>query len=162
MIDNSFDEWWSHIEPIVIRDVVRILGSPEEAHDIAQDIATAAYINFDIFKDATHFYSWVKKRSRWLSLNQIRKHSRSTRLAETSERTEGGSQEYLVMRNELQAFIEKLPDNQKFVITKTLEGYDTREIARLLKIKPATVRSLRRHARYNLTKLLEEDDEPTK
>ncbi len=50
----------------------------------------------------------------------------------------------------VEVLLARLPDRQRAVIAWHLEGFDIGEIAELLEMKPATVRSTLRHARQRL------------
>ncbi len=70
--NERFTQWWSDVEARVISLGERYLKSGDQARDVAQDVALAAYLNFEIFRDGGHFTAWCLKRARWLGLDRLR------------------------------------------------------------------------------------------
>jgi RNA polymerase sigma factor (sigma-70 family) len=124
---------------------------------VAQDVALAAYLNFEAFHDHGHFAAWCLKRARWLALDRLRATGRvSERL--TTEASDDASQEVQTWLGEVMDVVAKLPAAQRDALKLSVEGYSAAEIAAHLGVTEATVRSLRRHARLNLLRRLSVED----
>jgi RNA polymerase sigma factor (sigma-70 family) len=153
--DELFTQWWSVVEPRLMSLGERYLASAEAARDLAQDVAIAAYRDFDSFKDQNHFTAWVLNRAKWFALDRIRSSRRSSFLGEgvpTPGRV--ASQDLTAWLGEVTEALNELPQAQKDALKLTVEGYSSHEIALRLGVTDATVRSLRRHARVRLLQRL--------
>lgn len=151
--DERFARWWSEVEPRVISLGERYLRSTDHARDVAQDVALAAYLNFELFRDSGHFAAWCLKRARWLALDRLRAAGRLSELL-TTEASVDTSQETQTWLAEVMDVVETLPTAQREALKLSVEGYDAAEIASRLGVTASTVRSLRRHARLNLLRRL--------
>lgn len=159
--EARFTNWWAQVEEDILAIGRWYLGSQSAAEDGAQDVAYAAITNFSSFRNLAHFSAWTKTRTRWLALGSLRIRKREIPATdsgidlasviieepgdvETGERVE---QE----RQLLAEAIDRLPPRQRKVMIRKLEGHATKKIAHELRIKLSTVRSLYRHARFNLS-----------
>lgn len=120
-----------------------------------QDIALVAFLRREEFEDARHLGLWASRGARWLAIDRIRSLQRRHKLLQQAPRKRGSSGHVILQIEEL---ISRLPDRQRQVIEKSLAGFTDREIAKSLAVAPSTVRSLRRHARYQLATEFGEDE----
>lgn len=157
--NDRFTRWWTGVESRVISLAQRYLSSPEQARDVAQDVAVAAYLNLETFGDADHFAAWALTRARWTSLDRLRATGRLSSLTDTTASGDA-SQEVQTLLAEVTALIEQLPSAQRETLKLSVEGYSGAEIAQRLGITAASVRSLRRHARVNLLRRLSSAEHP--
>jgi RNA polymerase sigma-70 factor, ECF subfamily len=150
--------WWGEIEPRIIALGQRYLDSHDAALDLAQDVAFQAFMEIDRFTDAQHFTAWTMTRARWLALDQLKVRRRvraMDHLSETDLAVVGQeSREAEDLLGEVRNVVATLPPRQRVVLERTIDGASISEIARELAVSEATVRSLLRHARYRLSKLL--------
>jgi RNA polymerase sigma factor (sigma-70 family) len=161
---KRFEEWWTNVEDEIIAIGTSYLGSRSAADDVAQDVAYAAFCHFSKFDENTGFpafQKWTKKRTRWLAIGALRLRKREilatdsaldlTQIARTSDETSSQPTPQ-PDRNALLAAIAQLPRLQRQVALLTLQGYSNKTIAKSLKIKESTVRSVFRHAREHLSR----------
>jgi RNA polymerase sigma factor (sigma-70 family) len=155
---ETFKKWWLDVEKDVITIGRSFLGSLDAAYDIAQEVAIAAYRDFDCFNNFKVFHKWVKVRTRWLALDELRYRKHEVLFSEFKhiENVEQADAEpsNFPEDNHRRALIEaikKLPNRQKQVVIKKLNGSTNTEIAEELGIEPSTVRSLFRHAQVHLS-----------
>lgn len=156
-MDEGFIEWWTKLEPSLLRVARWHLRSDEGAQDVVQDVAVLALRNADRFADAGEFQKWAYARLHWLVLGRRRafgatKQGKMKALDEVSEPWALPTQLNTTIIGDL---ISKLPVRQRAVLERTLEGASDREIAETLNVDEATVRSLRRFARKRMSMLLQ-------
>ncbi|MCI0691610.1 sigma-70 family RNA polymerase sigma factor [candidate division KSB1 bacterium] len=147
-----FTEWWTHIESAIFTIGRKYLRSTDAAQDLAQDVAISALLKFSSFRDRDHFEAWTLTRARWLALDRL--HFKRLEKSPVDALTDSATPEDTAQLSEILEIISRFPQNQKTALLMTYEGHTTSEIAAELGVKPATVRSLKRHARYRLFKEL--------
>ncbi len=142
----------------------------EESLEIVQDVFVSVYKNIDSFRGDAGLAGWMRKITVNLSLNWRRKWKRRFRWHHHSIESENGSFVPEVEKEEqnpeadlkekqmegiLMEKIEKLPEKVRAVfLLRTVEDLSYEEIARMLKIKPGTVKSRLFHARKYLMEAL--------
>ena len=132
----------------------RLVGD-EEARDVAQDLAVVALQKFESFDDESHLAAWALTRARWLSLDRLKVQRRRLPLNAVGRNYTAETPENAVLAEEIQELLERLPRRQRVALELTAAGFSVGEIARELGVREATVRSLRRHARYRLLRNLD-------
>ena len=150
--DSKFVDWWNAIEPKVLSLGIKYFGYLDPAKDIAQQVALGAYRRMSDFKEREHFNRWIMAKAHWLALDELRLSKRQVALwsGETKLLKTQPSQENITILEEIFKIIAGFPSQQRLALLRSFEGYSTSEIAAELSVTPATVRSLRRHARYRL------------
>jgi len=126
----------------------RIVNQRQEAEDIMQESFLKAFTHLNEYKGDVSFGAWLKKIVINMSIDHVRKRRilfknideiDSSEIAEKTEEnivTEKMSPEKIFKEAEL------LPDGYRIVLSLHLiEGLTHEEIAKILKIKPSTVRS---------------------
>ena len=147
----------------------RLLGNREDARDAAQEVYLRAYKYLKGFKAGHDFHGWIYR----ITVNVCRDMLRVRRgagsqpaaqrdadfeaLEEATEwsHAQGGdaeraallAQQRVIVRRALAALPEK---ERTAVVLRDLEGLPTEEVARLMKTRPATVRSQISTARVKL------------
>lgn len=149
----------------------RMLGSREEALDLAQETFASVYLNLEGFRQDSLLSTWILKIAKNLSLNRMkylrrRGSGRSAELtsvpeAELHQSQPGaiGAQEALEVADEraaVQAAIAELPEEQRLlVVLRDIEGLSYTDIAQVAELPEGTVRSRLHRAREKLAQLLE-------
>jgi RNA polymerase sigma-70 factor (ECF subfamily) len=131
----------------------RVLGSDEEARDVAQEAFLKAYRGLDGFKREARFSSWLYQIALNLCRDRLRR--RKTRAAVSLEELEEsgpvlveprpGAHE-IAVRNDLAGAVRRaiagLPEEQReVVILKEYEGLTFLEIAQALDVPVSTVKT---------------------
>lgn len=145
-----------------------------ESRDIVQSALRVGWVHMEAFQGTTEaeFFAWL----RTILRNKVHRATRrrDTRTAQLPDGAEEGAtgspgeedsspltslieQE---VRERILSGLESLPENQRIVMELSLEGLPTAEIARLLDLKPATVRKRESRAIERLRELLEPGPPP--
>jgi RNA polymerase sigma-70 factor (ECF subfamily) len=141
--------------------LARLVGSVDDAEDIAQDAMVQAYVKLDTFQGKSAFYTWLYRIAFNLAMSHARKRRPVTildgeagaRLAEPAD--DGDSPEECAESKEqietVQHAINDLADeHRQVVVLRELEGCDYEQIADILEIPIGTVRSRLFRARMQL------------
>ena len=153
-----------------------ILGSYEDAEDIAQEAFVKAYKNLDSFRGQSSFYTWLYRIIFNLSIDLSRKASRrsefasdKTEILDAQTRDSVGSGAYLsstpapdavLRKREIREGIKKalseLSENHRAVIVlREIEGLSYAEMSDVLGCSQGTVMSRLHHARKRLQESLQ-------
>lgn len=141
----------------------RILGDAEEVRDAVQETFLRAYRFLDRYDPDREFLPWIfritvnvcrdldrarrKRTDRFLELEDLHAAPRKERPDEIARRNE--EIEMLTLA------IDSLPPKERLaIILRDVEGFDTREVARILGSRPATVRVQISSARKRLRGIL--------
>jgi RNA polymerase sigma-70 factor (ECF subfamily) len=156
----------------VYRLAARICG-PEEADDVTQVVFLRLWRHIHIFRDSGTVDRWLTRVAVNRAIDAARHVGRRLKLvARGSQGWSPTPVEESLMRGEItQVFTEmaeRLGERQRAAFSlRELEGYDTKEVARILGVSKSTVRNLVRQARQGLRKALREQfpeyspDEPS-
>lgn len=135
-------------EKSIANIVIGMLGNTQEAENIAQDAFIKFFYNVDKFRKESSARTYLTRIAINLSLNEIKKNKiRNSRIenVENIASYEGkaihepGNFE---LRDILNEALEKLEKGQRAVfILRMIEGYSTKETAKILKIPLGTVLS---------------------
>ncbi len=90
---ESFDALVAEYERRIYNVVLRILGDPDEAADVTQEVFISAYKSFDRFRGESHPYTWLYQIAINHCRNRLRKRVRDRRVRVESLDTAGGSLE---------------------------------------------------------------------
>lgn len=155
----KYTEWWDSVSEKVFLTALRYTQVREDAEDIMQDVALAAYVNFFDFVDQEHFQRWIITRIKWRCIDYLRGRVRETSFNEdyaySNQYTKRPPENALMAWQEISQAMENLSPRQKQVLQAYLAGKSNKEIAYELKISEPTVRSFLRFARLKLAKQLE-------
>ncbi len=120
-----------------------MLGNREDAIDAVSDAVLDIYKNINKVRNVSAFYNWCMK-ILWAKCKQKRKEyfNKSVEYLEeleaTSDFVKENSLENIYLKEEL---IKLDYDERTIILLKFLYGYNSREIAEIMKLKPTTVRS---------------------
>jgi RNA polymerase sigma-70 factor (ECF subfamily) len=121
----------------------RIVGSHDDAEDVAQETFVKAYLALGEFRGESKFFTWLYRIALNLSLNAVRKRQVMTYLHQSSEllrkilpSRERPDDQVVVqeMEDRLHAAIARLPEKQKAVfVMRFFDELTYEEISRVLK-----------------------------
>lgn len=147
---------------MIFRVALQYMGQPCDAEDVLQEVLIERYQRQEPFTSSEHERRWLLR----VTVNKCKNLLRSRRrrfalpLEELPEEAVPQDQSCRQLYDAVLA----LPRNQRLTVDLYYyEGYSTDEIAALLDVRPATVRTWLRRARLTLKKRLKEDwdnDEP--
>lgn len=166
-LDREFQERLAECATLAFRVAFAVLRERAEAEDVAQESLLRAYRNFHRLRDRGTFRGWLVR----IAWRGALDHQRSRKRREKHE--EGAAREWLreisgtgqqdaeelaaasEFNRRLNAELDRLPEKLRMVMTMcAMEGYDTREVAQLLQLPEATVKSRLRLARKRLAEKL--------
>jgi len=139
---QAFTELMRRYQQRVYWTARRIVGSHEEADDIAQETFIKAYLGLGDFRGDASFFTWLYRIAVNLSLNVVRKQQlvRYLRQSEVLERffpvqSDPGSElEQRETESKLERAIQELPEKQKAVfVMRYYDELPYQEISEILK-----------------------------
>ena len=148
----AFDTLVLRYQDRLFNTLARLMGSSDDALDIAQDAFVQAYVKLDTFKETAAFYTWLYR----IAFNLAMSHGRKRRpltIMDTDDTTRNiepastaiSPSEPLESAERVagvQAAIHDLADeHRQVVVLRELEGCDYEQIADILEIPIGTVRS---------------------
>lgn len=145
--------------------LARLIGSADDAMDIAQDAFIQAYTKIDTFQGKSAFYTWLYRIAFNLAMSHARKRrplnvldgDETTRTIEPAAITNSPAEcmESAERVAAVQAAISDLADeHRQVVVLRELEGCDYEQISEILEIPIGTVRSRLFRARAQLKEKL--------
>ncbi len=159
---RAFNEFVKRFEKPVSNVVIGMLGNTPEAEIIAQDVFIKFFQTVDKFRQESSIKTYLTRMAINLSLNEIKRQKR------TRDKVVYGDDLTLQMQGEdhnpgedfdlkeaVEKALQKLDSRQRSVIIlRLIEGYSTKETARMLKIPQGTVLSRLFRAQEQLRELL--------
>jgi len=158
---SAYGELVARYQDRLFRTLSRLLGSVDDAEDVAQEAIIQAYVKLDTFKGNSAFYTWLYRIAFNLAMSHARKRRPATLLDGDENRSlaepvdQGKSPQQAVETKErietVQNAINQLADDyRQVVVLRELEGCDYEQIAHILEIPIGTVRSRLFRARTQL------------
>jgi RNA polymerase sigma-70 factor, ECF subfamily len=155
-LEAEFEQRLADCPTLAYRVALGVLRNAPEAEDVAQEAMLRAYQSFHRLRDRDCFRAWLVRMTWRLSLDRIRSAGRRERRERTvrEERSEAGvesvaaSQEFA---RRLAEALDALPSKLRIVVVlAAIEGYNTREVAKLVGVPEGTVKSRLHLARRRL------------
>jgi len=139
---------------------LRFVKNPMEAEDVMQEAFLAAFRNIDSFRGEVSFGSWLKRIVVNRSLDVLKKKSLDLEPLEEGrtiiDTDDDRDYEANYKVEQVKKAIALLPDSYRVLLTLHLfEGYDHEEIAQIMEMSNAAVRTGYSRARKRLQELLE-------
>ena len=161
---RAFEDLVRSYQHRVFGVALRMLHSPAEAEDIAQEVFLRVHGAIGDFRGDAKLSTWLYGIASNLCLNRLasasRRRMRHDEDALTRAASEGPDATAMVERGEVEAAlhqaIAELPDERRIVIVlRDLEGLSYEEIAQALDLEAGTVRSRLHRARMDLKSKME-------
>lgn len=165
-LEREFHERLAECSTLAFRVALGVLRDRAEAEDVAQEAMLRAYRNYHRLREPERFRSWLVRISWRMAIDHQRAGRRrinreqdvaasdarnSASRAQSAEEA-AASREF---ERRLGEALDELPDKLRLVMVMAgIEGYNTREVADLLRLPEATVKSRIRLARARLAEKL--------
>ena len=165
-LEREFHERLAECSTLAFRVALGVLRDRAEAEDVAQEAMLRAYRNYHRLREPERFRSWLVRISWRMAIDHQRAgHRRINREqyvansdARSSASTAQSAEEVAASREfqrRLNEALDELPEKLRLVMVMAgIEGYNTREVAALLGLPEATVKSRIRLARARLAEKL--------
>jgi RNA polymerase sigma-70 factor, ECF subfamily len=162
---REFEQRLADCPKLAYRVALGVLHNTAEAEDVAQEAMLRAYRNFHRLRDRERFRGWLVRMAFRLALDRIRAKGRreryehdATRLLEEGQRE--ANVENLIASREFERQVaqalDALPEKLRIVmVLAAIEGYNTREVAKLAGLPEGTVKSRLFLARKKLAESLQ-------
>lgn len=158
---EEFEQRLADCPTLAYRVALGVLHNTAEAEDVAQEAMLRAYRNFHRLRDRDRFRAWLVRTAWRLALDRIRSAGRRERREQVVIGERGGDAglEGVLATREfervLTAALDELPEKLRLVIVlAAIEGYNTREVAKLVGVPEGTVKSRLHLARKRLAAAL--------
>ncbi|MEM8864020.1 MAG: sigma-70 family RNA polymerase sigma factor [Planctomycetota bacterium] len=163
---SAFGQLVERHQDRLVNALVRFTGSPEDAHDIAQDALVQALTKLDRFRRDSAFFTWLyriafnravsvsRKRRERVSLDGLREDGGvepNSTGPRPEEHTLGCERVELVH----QALATLAEDHRQVLVLREFDGLDYQQIAEIVEVPVGTVRSRLFRARSQLREALE-------
>jgi len=162
---REFEQRLADCPKLAYRVALGVLHNMAEAEDVAQEAMLRAYRNFHRLRDREHFRGWLVRATFRLALDRIRSKNRRERHENDATRATLAAQseasvENLVASREFERQVaqalDALPEKLRIVmVLAAIEGYNTREVAKLAGLPEGTVKSRLFLARKKLAESLQ-------
>ena len=159
-LEQEFEQRLADCPTLAYRVALGVLRNSAEAEDVAQEAMLRAYRNFHRLRERERFRAWLVRTAWRLALDRIRSAGRRERreLAAMRECGEAGVENVAAAREferHLATALDGLPEKLRMVmVLAAIEGYNTREVAKLLDVPEGTVKSRLHLARRRLAEEL--------
>lgn len=160
-LEQEFEQRLADCPTLAYRVALGVLRNTAEAEDVAQEAMLRAYRNFHRLRDRDRFRAWLVRTAWRLALDRIRsagRRERRERAVIEAPGDEAGIEGVLATREferQLAAALDALPEKLRItIVLAAIEGYNTREVGKLLEIPEGTVKSRVHLARKQLAEAL--------
>jgi RNA polymerase sigma-70 factor (ECF subfamily) len=144
-LEREFERRLAESGSLAFRVAYGVLRQREDAEDVAQDAFAKAYRAFRSLRDRDRFRAWLVRMTWRLAIDRVRLNRRRSAHEQAVEASPEIAVAPAVDKRERQAHlwaaIDALPDAQRAVtILAAIEGYDLREVSRLLDVPEGTIK----------------------
>jgi RNA polymerase sigma-70 factor (ECF subfamily) len=143
----EFEQRLRESSTLAVRVAYGVVRHHQDAEDIAQEAFSKAYRKFSELRDRTRFRSWLVRTTWRLAIDRWRSDRRRLTRDHASLHPEPSlTAEDVALSSErarrLWEAIDSLPEKLRMVIVlAAIQGYDVREVARLMDVPEGTVKS---------------------
>jgi RNA polymerase sigma factor (sigma-70 family) len=162
---RSFADLYHKYAKAMYNTSLRIVSHTGDAEDVLQEAFTDAFRSLDDFHYKSTFGAWLKKIVVNKSINQLRKRKmdlidiEKTNLGHLPEEESLDENEIQLKVEDVKKAVRLLPNGYRTVLSLYLfEGYDQEEIAEILRVSHATVRTQYMRAKQKLLGLIKQGD----
>lgn len=126
---------------------LRIIGNPQDAEEAMQDSFLKAFTQLEQYQAGTSFEAWLQQIAVRTAIDYVRRQlpeeeDLTDDYAELADEDTPDEEELQCSVAQVKAACQQLPAGYRVVLSLYLfEGYDMEEIASILHIRPASVRS---------------------
>ena len=155
--DSAFDELIGRYKRPVVNFIFRMLGSADDADDVAQEVFVRVYQKMDTYRPATKFSTWLFALARNAAIDRLRWRRRHPTEsidpelplpAATDTAAEIGAREIGAL---IAAAVAKLPEDQRTVLVLSeYQGMSHAEIAAVMRCSEKSVESRLYRAKQTL------------
>lgn len=150
--DERLEAWMRDHGPAVLTTARRILRTAD-AEDVLQEVFSRAYCRIQPFRDEGHVRAWLLR----VTINECRSRLRSAWRRASLDEAPEPRQEEALFAGDLVDAVRRLPRRDREVVWLFhFAGFQTQEIADMLDIPAATVRTRLSRARTKLRLALDE------
>ena len=154
---RSFAELYRKYSKAMYNTSLRIVNNTGDAEDVVQEAFTDAFRSLEDFHYKSTFGAWLKRIVINKSINCLRKRKmdmidiEKTNIGHLPEEDTTDEQEIQMKVEDIKKAVGLLPNGYRTVLTLYLfEGYDQEEIAEILQVSHATVRTQYMRAKQKL------------
>ncbi len=156
--ERAMRQLWSQHAPHIDAVVRRLVGDPDQAADVAQEVWIQIFRALPSYRGESQFGTWAHRIAVNRTLNALRKTRRldkiETGIDEETASVEQGSEGALIMASIHDATSQLSPGARTVFVMHDIEGYTHEEIARELGITTGGSKSQLFKARAKLRRLL--------
>jgi RNA polymerase sigma factor (sigma-70 family) len=160
---RSYRELYQKYSRAMYSTSLRIVNDTAEAEDVLQEAFVDAFAAIDSFGYKSTFGAWLKRIVINKSINALRKRKmdiidiEKTTVVQMADNEEYDEETTRFKVEEIKKAVKELPNGYRTVLTLHLfEGYDQEEIAEILQISHATVRTQYMRAKEKLLLLIKQ------
>ncbi|HEX4852359.1 MAG TPA: RNA polymerase sigma factor, partial [Puia sp.] len=160
---RSYAEIYQKYSKAMYNTSLRIVNNTGDAEDVLQESFTDAFGSIQSFQYKSTFGAWLKKIVVNKSINCLRKRKmdlvdmEKTNLGHVPEEESLDENEIQLKVEEIKKCVRLLPNGYRTVLSLYLfEGYDHEEIAEILRVSHATVRTQYMRAKQKLISLIKQ------
>ncbi len=157
---NAFGELYRQHVTRLYNLAYRMVGRPEEAEDLVQEMFLTAFRKLDTFKGESALSTWLYRLGMNACLDRLRSKSAkqeqvTAELDESSVRIDAPRGVSPIARLDLERAIASLPDGARTAfLLHDVEGFDHHEVGRILGIAEGTSKSQVHKARLRIRAFL--------
>ncbi len=162
---HEFEQRLADCPKLAFRVALGVLHNPAEAEDVAQEAMLRAYRNFHRLRDRERFRGWLVRVTFRMALDRIRsktrreRHEHDATVATINAQPEASVENLVASREferQVAQALDALPEKLRIVmVLAAVEGYNTREVAKLAGLPDGTVKSRLFLARKKLAESLQ-------
>jgi RNA polymerase sigma-70 factor (ECF subfamily) len=156
--ERAMRQLWSQHAPHIDAVVRRLVGDPDQAADVAQEVWIQIFRALPSYRGDSQFGTWAHRIAVNRTLNALRRTRRldriETAIEEDTAYVEQGSERALIMASIHDATSQLSPGARTVFVMHDIEGYTHEEIARELGITTGGSKSQLFKARAKLRRLL--------
>lgn len=164
----AFQEIFEHFKSPVYNFVLRMIGQPEDAEDVVQNVFVKVYQKFHLLRDTGYFSTWLFSIAKNEAINhskrqQRKRHDSIEKYDDRQQNRLSGQQNNNPetesvrgdMEHQVQIALEQVPETYRAAfVLGVLEGYSYKEVAKILGCSVNNVKSRVFRARALLTEKL--------
>jgi len=170
---NAFESLVREYEKLVYNIALRLMGSPEDAADMAQETFLKAYRSLSSYRGDSRFSVWLYRITANVCLDALRAKSRKPTVSLTIEDEDGEDTQFEIpdtapspeellqnklSRESVSKCLMKLSEEQRrILVMREVAGLSYEEIGEALSLESGTVKSRIFRARRKLCSFLEEE-----